>query len=142
MIVLASGQLYRPAGQADPVLGACGWERLRAGIALWCNVVGQPVLAVGPFQGEHDSSAVLMSPTALEAGIHDDALLVAAGSHITYEDLRAFAAVLDGSPAGSRWLVTSALHMPQAPATAQTLNLQLRPIPGGFRHLSPHTRRA
>ena len=142
VIVLASGQLHRPDGRADPVLDADGWERLRAGIALWRDVGGQLVLAGGPGQGEHDSFAALMRRTALEAGIPDHAILMAAGSHNTYGDLRAVAAVLDGSPAGSRWLVTSALHMPRALATAQALNLQLRPFPCGFRHLSSPAWRA
>lgn len=142
VVVLASGQLFRPDGRADPVLDSDGWERLRAGIALWRQVGGRLVLAGGPGLGAEDSFAGLMRRAALEAGIPPEAIAVAPGSVNTYEDLRAASQVLRAAPTGPRWLVTSALHMPRALATARALDLRLQPYPCGFRHLPSPTWRA
>lgn len=142
IVVLASGQMFRPDGRAAPVLDADGWERLRAGIALWRQVGGRLVVAGGPGQGADDSFAGLMRRTALEAGLPADAIVMATGSRSTFEDLVAVGRMVHGAPAGSRWLVTSALHMPRAWSTARALGLDLRPFPCGFRHLQSPTWRA
>lgn len=142
VVVLASGQLFRPDGRADPVLDADGWERLRAGIALWRQVGGRLVLAGGPGLGSEDSFAGLMRRTALEAGLPPEAIVMAPGSRNTFEDLRAAAPILREAPEGPRWLVTSALHMPRALATARALDLRLQAYPCGFRHLAEPTWRA
>jgi uncharacterized SAM-binding protein YcdF (DUF218 family) len=142
IVVLASGQMFRPDGQAAPVLDADGWERLRAGIAVWRRVGGRLVFAGGPGQGPHDSFAALMREAALEAGVPEQAILMAAGSRTTYEDLRAVAAVMPSTSSGPRWLVTSALHMPRAIAVSQALALNMHGFPCGFRHLASPTWRA
>lgn len=141
IVVLASGQMFRPDGRVAHVLDDDGWERLRAGIALWRRVGGQLVLVGGPGSGASDSFAQLMQREALAAGVPANAIRPVGGSRSTVEDLRVASRALQ--PDGSRtWLVTSALHMPRAAATARGLGLDWQPFPCGWRQLEKPSWRA
>lgn len=144
VVVLASGQMFRPDGTPSPVLDADGWERLLAGVALWRQVGGQLILAGGPGSAPHDSLAQVMRRIALDAGVPAEAILVAGGGRNTHEDLRAAQVAWAGlgRQGASPWLVTSALHMPRAMGVAAALGFELRAAPCGFRHLRPPTWRA
>lgn len=141
IVVLASGQMWRPDGRVDPQLDADGQARLLAAIGLWRQSGGRLIVAGGPGRGDHDSFAALMRRLAEQAGVPRAAILEAAGSRNTREDLIASAAWLRDH-AGPRWLVTSALHMPRAAEAADRLGLQLRPFPCGHRHLDQPSWRA
>jgi uncharacterized SAM-binding protein YcdF (DUF218 family) len=153
VVVLASGQMFKPDGTAAPILDSDGWERLLAGVALWRRVGGTLVLAGGPGHGQADSLAQVMRRIAMDAGVPANAIMTAGGGRNTYEDLRAAAGVIkarsgEAVQAGPTlvqplpWLVTSALHMPRSVATAAAMGLQVRPAPCGFRQLRPATWRA
>jgi uncharacterized SAM-binding protein YcdF (DUF218 family) len=153
IVVLASGQMFKPDGTVTPILDADGWERLLAGVALWRRVGGTLVLAGGPGHGQNDALAQVMRRIAMDAGVPSSAIVTAGGGLNTYQDLRAAAAAIQGRTSGSvpkegiavdpvAWLVTSALHMPRAVATASAMGLQVRPMPCGFRQLRPATWRA
>jgi uncharacterized SAM-binding protein YcdF (DUF218 family) len=124
VLVLASGQMFKPDGRISLALDADGWERMLAGIALWRQVGGTLLLAGGPGEGATDSLAHLMRRVALDAGVPEAAIVTAGGGRNTYEDLRSAAARLRSQPPdGVVWLVTSALHMPRAVATTNSLGL-------------------
>lgn len=159
IVVLASGQMFRPDGSLALALDVDGWERLLAGIALWRQIGGTLVMAGGPDHGASDSLAHLMRRAALDAAVPTSAVITAGGGRNTYEDLRAVAASLQalqrpGGPGklggaepvatetGRTWLVTSALHMPRAMGTAAALGLPVTAAPCCFRQLRPPTWRA
>jgi uncharacterized SAM-binding protein YcdF (DUF218 family) len=145
VVVLASGQQFRPDGTPAPELDADGWERLLAGIALWRRVGGELILSGGPGHGPDDALAQRMRRIALEAGVPDAAIRPVGGGRNTRDDLANVAAQIQGrppSPSAPVYLVTSAMHMPRAMGTARAMGLQALPAPCGFRHLAAPTWRA
>lgn len=139
VVVLASGNLYAHRGIPLPRLDASGWERLRAGIALWRRTGGTLLLTGGPVAG--NSLAERMREVALEAGIPPEAIAITPGSTNTYEDL--FLSRDRIAPhSGRAWLVTSALHQPRALSVARRLGLELKPYRCDFRQLAMPTWRA
>lgn len=141
IVVLASGQMFRADGTPEPLLDENGWARLRAATRLWQQVGGQLVVAGGPGRGAGDSLAGAMRVALIEAGVPAARVTTVGGSRNTYEDLLAASRVL-GPPAGPRWLVTSAIHMPRAAGVAQALDLQLEPFPCDHRQLQAPSWRA
>lgn len=135
VIVLASGQMTGMDGRAWPVLDADGWERVRAGIALWRRTGGRLLMVGGPGHGATDALSGVMRQAAIEAGVPAADVAAAGGSQNTFEDLKAAAAWLGTRRDSTLWLVTSALHMPRAAAVAQALGLPVQAFPCGFRQL-------
>ncbi|MCE2659317.1 MAG: YdcF family protein [Rubrivivax sp.] len=153
VVVLASGQMFRPDGSAAPELDVDGWERVLTGVAVWRRVGGTLVLAGGPGHGATDSLAHVMRRIAMDAGVPAPAIQTAGGGRNTFEDLKAAAALVRSpggavaphDPAGrhaATWLVTSALHMPRAAAVASSLGLDVRAVPCGFRQVKASSWRA
>lgn len=132
VVVLGSGEQYLDAAGPRTRLDAPGWERVRAGIALWKATGGKLVLAGGP--DESASVAAYMRGLALEAGVPGEAIVLVPGSRTTYEDLVGASAELKGHR-GPAWLVTSAMHMPRALSVARKLGLALEPFPCDFRQV-------
>lgn len=136
IVVLASGEM---SGRGHPVqvrLDIHGTERVRAAVALWQRTGGLLVMAGGPGAGPSDSLAGAMARLAGDLGVPSSSMRLATGSTNTREDLESvLTAVGATSLGGSPWLVTSALHMPRALATAQAIGLTPRPFPCDYRRI-------
>ncbi len=127
IVVLASGDLR-------PRLDAPGWERLAGAALLWHQTGGGLLFVGGPGKGDHDSLGGLMARTSRSLGMPADALRFVGGGRTTYEDL-VQATPLVRAHNGPVWLVTSALHMPRAQATARRLGWNARPHPVDYQQL-------
>lgn len=118
IVVLASGDLR-------PRLDAPGWERLAGAASLWRQVGGTLLFTGGPGRQEADSLGGLMAATGRTLGMPAQALRFVGGGRTTYED------IVNATPhvrahTGPVWLVTSALHMPRAAATARRQGWQVQ----------------
>lgn len=127
IVVLASGELR-------PRLDQAGWERLAGAAGLWRRTGGQLVFVGGPGEGPQDSLGGLMAGYAQTFGMPVEAVRHIGGGHNTYEDILRASALARGHK-GPVWLVTSALHMPRALATARQQGWQVRPYPVDYQQL-------
>lgn len=118
IVVLASGDLR-------PRLDAPGWERLAGGLQLWRQTGGSLLFSGGPGTSGENSLGGLMAEVARNSGVPADAVHFVGGGRTTHED------ILQATPIVARhrgpvWLVTSALHMPRAAATARRQGWTMR----------------
>ena len=123
IVVLASGEVSNRGGPLAARLDGPGMARLTAGVALWRKTGGRLAMVGGL---EPSSVARTMVLLAREWGVPDSAMLALPGSTRTQEDLQIASPVVRAHR-GPVWLVTSALHMPRALATAERLGLQMQP---------------
>jgi len=127
IVVLASGD---PRARLD----AAGWERLEGAVQLWRHSAGTLLFSGGPGQREDNALGGTMRLAGLTFGLPANALRFVGGGRNTYED------VLQATPAvrghsGPVWLVTSALHMPRALATARRQGWNVRPLAVDYQQL-------
>ena len=132
VVVLPSGRMYARNGEPRPQLDSAGWERLRAGIALWQRSGGKLLLAGGPRPGA--SLAEEMRDIAMQSGVPAEAIVVAPTSTTTHEDLQLLRPAI-AAATGTRYLVTSALHMPRALQVGRALGLEMTPVRCDYRQL-------
>jgi len=132
ILVLSSGFAVKQGGGYEARLDEAGWERTYAGIRLWRQVGGRLLFVGGPSPDGGSSQAETMAAIACASGVPEQAVVLEKRSRSTYENLLFSRETV--AAAGSRaWLVTSALHMPRAMATAEKLGLKLRPYPCDYR---------
>lgn len=132
IVVLASGFAVKQGAGYEVRLDEAGWARTYAGIRLWRQIGGRLLFVGGPSPDGGGSQAEAMAAVARASGVPGTAVAVERSSRTTYENL-VFSRD-EVLAAGDRaWLVTSALHMPRAMATAQKLGLRLRPHPCDYR---------
>ncbi|MCK6423481.1 MAG: YdcF family protein [Burkholderiaceae bacterium] len=127
IVVLASGELR-------PRLDQAGWERLAGAARLWRHTGGQLVFVGGPGLSQQDSLGGLMAGYAQTFGLPAEAVRHIGGGTNTHEDILR-ASALARAHEGPLWLVTSALHMPRALATARQQGWQVRPYPVDYQQL-------
>jgi len=139
VIVLGSGELWTPGGQAAPRLDENGWERLHQGVRLWRRTGGTLIMTGGPGGADQPTLAGQMGIVATELGVPSSHIALALNSRTTYEDLFSAKPLLRPGPV---WLVTSAIHMPRAMAVAGQLGIEASPYPVDFRQIRHVTWRA
>lgn len=127
IVVLASGD---PRARLD----TAGWERLEGAARLWRHSGGTLLFSGGPGQSEDNALGGTMRSAGLIFGLPAGALRFVGGGRNTHED------VLQATPAvrghtGPVWLVTSALHMPRALATARRQGWDVRPLAVDYQQL-------
>lgn len=132
ILVLSSGEAVRQGAGYAVKLDEAGWERTYAGIRLWRQVGGRLLFVGGPSPDGETSQAEAMAAIAWASGVPGSAVLVEKRSRTTYENIL-YSRETAASAGGRAWLVTSALHMPRAMATAQKQGLKLRPYPCDYR---------
>jgi uncharacterized SAM-binding protein YcdF (DUF218 family) len=146
ILVLGSGEMHAPDGQAEVRLNVQALERLQQGVALWRRTGGRLVLTGGPGPGvgtppaasSNVSIAQAMAAWALELGVPAASLVLVSDSRNTGEDLAGAKRLLGpqwSEPGRPRWLVTSALHMPRSLATAQRLGMEVTPLKADYRQI-------
>lgn len=127
IVVLASGD---PRARLD----TAGWERLEGAARLWRHSGGTLLFSGGPGRSEDNALGATMRSAGLIFGLPAGALRFVGGGRNTYEDiLQATPAVRDHT--GPVWLVTSALHMPRALATARRQGWNVRPLAVDYQQL-------
>jgi len=139
IIVLGSGEMSTPGGQAAPRLDENGWERLHEGVRLWHRTGGTLVMTGGPGSADRPTLAGQMGIVASELGVPASHIALAVKSRTTYEDLVSAKPLLGKGPV---WLVTSAIHMPRAMAVAGRLGIEALPYPVDYRQIRNVTWRA
>jgi uncharacterized SAM-binding protein YcdF (DUF218 family) len=127
IVVLASGD---PRARLD----APGWERLEGAVRLWRHSGGTLLFSGGPGQSEDNALGGTMRSVGLTFGLPPEALRFVGGGRNTHED------ILQATPevrrhTGPIWLVTSALHMPRALATARQQGWNPRPLAVDYQQL-------
>ncbi len=137
IIVPGSGQPNpnQPGAQLD----LAGYERLHSAVDLWRRTGGRLVFAGGLADDPALSLAARMRARAIELGVPPTAIAIVPDSSDTHQDLTGAAARLREAGGGNRpvWVVTSALHMARALASAQAAGLlDARPWPCDFRQLT------
>jgi uncharacterized SAM-binding protein YcdF (DUF218 family) len=141
IMVLASGEMHAPTGEAEVRLDIHGVERVRAAVALWRQTGGRLLMTGGPGLGPDDSLAGGMARLAIDLGVPAEAVDRSPGSLTTQQDI-ACEHELIAAHRGPRWLVTSASHMPRALATARRAGLDLEPWPTDYRQIRRMTWRS
>jgi uncharacterized SAM-binding protein YcdF (DUF218 family) len=128
IVVLASGDL-------EPTrLDQAGWERLQGAVHLQRQTGGRLLFVGGPGLATADSLGLQMRAVAVELGLDARLTQGVGGGRNTYEDLRSASAIV-AAHRGPVWLVTSALHMPRARATAERAGWTVKPYPVGYEQL-------
>ncbi len=134
ILVLASGELRSPGRRSTSQLNLAGWERARAGVALWRRTGGTLWFSGGPDGDPARSIATAMASVARDMGVPESALRLSPRGSNTYEELKG---VSDDVRAGQgpKWLVTSATHMPRSRKVAQCLGVSITPYPVAYRQI-------
>jgi uncharacterized SAM-binding protein YcdF (DUF218 family) len=128
IMVLSSGAVVRHAGRDEVRLDGAAWARTWAGIRLWRQRGGELLFVGGPISDGTSSLAEAMAAVAREAGVPAAVVRVETRSRNTHENL-AFNQSLIAAHGGPLWIVTSAVHMRRALATARKLGLEAQPYP-------------
>lgn len=127
IVVLASGD---PRARLD----AAGWERLEGAVRLWRHSGGTLLFSGGPGLSEDNALGGTMHSAGLTFGLPASALRFVGGGRNTLEDVLQATPLVRGHP-GPVWLVTSALHMPRALATADRQGWNARPLAVDYQQL-------
>lgn len=117
ILVLTSGWLRAVPGGYESRLGEAGWERLWAGVQLWKRIGGDLLFTGAPTPDRRDSGADQMARVARQLGVPAAHILIERRALDTHENMT-LSAPLIPPRTGAVVLVTSALHMPRAYATA------------------------
>lgn len=127
IVVLASGEF-------KPRLDLAGWERVHGGVKLWQQTGGRILMVGGPGTAAHNSLGGYMAQAAMDFGLSPAVVTFQGGGTNTHEDIvAATPEVL--AHRGPVVLVTSALHMRRALATARHYGWQVQPYPVDHRYV-------
>jgi uncharacterized SAM-binding protein YcdF (DUF218 family) len=133
VLVLAGGWSRRTLDGEQIVMGGQTWERTWAGIGLVRRLGGDLLVSGAPLRDGSDSVARHMAELALATGLPPARVRVEQRSTSTRENL-AFSDQAFGLRQGQPVvLVTSALHMRRAVASAQAIGLKVLPYPCDYR---------
>lgn len=141
IVVLSSGEMRTPIGRTRVRFDVMGWERVHGGVSLWRQTGGRMVFTGGPPGDAENSLAGASGRLARELGVPDADVELSAGAMNTQQEMEQLRDRVRAHR-GPVWLVTNALHMRRAVGIAESLGMDFKPWPIGFRQIADHSWRS